>query len=384
MNPTDILADPATAAFLSGIDSLVPALDTEATVLDATPGFPDAAFASLRAQGAVAAPLPRDAGGLGLGTEPRAALATLHLLRLLGRGSLSVGRVFEGHVNALRLAFRYGSPALREAVARDARDGHLFAIWVTEADAPVRLRRTAEGHELSGEKMFCSGACHVTRPLITAEPEAGRDPRMLIVPLGADRSTTPTLGGLHGMRSAETGACDFTGIAVDVAMFVGEPGDYLRQPEFSAGAWRGIAVALGGVDRLVDELRAQLSERGRDANPAQLARIGEALIARETAAMWARRAALLAEGAIPAEPDDVANTVNLARIAAESAALDVIRLVQRGLGLAAFRQANPVERIFRDLATYLRQPAPDETLAEGARHFTRRDLPQEWPDERPA
>ena len=362
----------AIASLLARVEAALPALDAEAAALDAAPGFPELALSHLREAGVLAAPLPRDAGGLGLGTEPHAATHALRLLRLLGRGNLSVGRLFEGHVNALRLVFLYGSAAVREAAARDAQDGHLFAIWVTETAAPVRL----DGDALTGEKMFCSGACHVTRPLITAQTDECRDPRMLIVPLGDNRRAAPSLGGLHGMRSAETGRCDFTGLRVGENAFVGAPGDYTRQPEFSAGAWRGIAVALGGVDRLADELRAQLAARDRDTSPAQLARIGEALIARETAAMWAHKAALFAEGALPASPDDVAAIVNLARIAAEAAALDVIRLVQRGLGLAGLRTGNPAERVGRDLATYLRQPAPDETLAEGARHFTRRDLPE--------
>ncbi|MEJ0019977.1 MAG: hypothetical protein WDN25_26190 [Acetobacteraceae bacterium] len=45
--------------------------------------------------------------------------------------------------------------------------------------------------------------------------------------------------------------------------------------------------------------------------------------------------------------------------------------VQRSLGLAAFGTGNPVERICRDLATYLRQPAPDEVLTSAAAHYAR-------------
>jgi hypothetical protein len=48
-----------------------------------------------------------------------------------------------------------------------------------------------------------------------------------------------------------------------------------------------------------------------------------------------------------------------------------MRLVQRSLGLSAFRHGNPVERICRDLGTYLRQPAPDAVLTEAAAHFAR-------------
>ena len=331
----------------------------------------------LRDLGALLAPLPRRLGGAGLGTEPAGAPGLLALLRAIGRGSLSLGRLYEGHVNALKLITRYGTESQLETAAREVREGHLFGIWVTDGTEPVHLVETEGRLHLLGAKSFASGACHLTRPLITAQPPAG-PPRMVVVQLGDGRAASPTIGGLCGMRGAVTGRCDFTGISVAPEQVIGAPGDYLWQPEFSAGAWRGIAVALGGIDRLLDLLRGQLAERGRAENPHQAVRIGEALIARETAAMWARRAALLAEGDHPElgpGPGDVAGTVNLARIACEQAGLAVIGLVQRSLGLQGFLQTNPAERVMRDLATFLRQPAPDETLVEAAHWFTARDLP---------
>ena len=102
-------------------------------------------------------------------------------------------------------------------------------------------------------------------------------------------------------------------------------------------------------------------------------------IALETARMWVHRAALLGE-ASEGDAGDIANTVNLTRIAVETAGLDIIRLVQRSLGLTAFRAGTLTELLFRDLATYLRQPAPDIVLDEAAAHFTTRDLPMlVWP-----
>jgi hypothetical protein len=61
--------------------------------------------------------------------------------------------------------------------------------------------------------------------------------------------------------------------------------------------------------------------------------------------------------------------VVLGRIAVETACLDAMQLIQRSLGLSSFRQGTPVERICRDLSTYLRQPAPDEVLTEAAAWF---------------
>lgn len=348
-------------------------IEREADRLDRDGGFPEYAFARLREIGALTAPLPRHLGGEGIGTEPDGALPLLGLLRLLGQASLAVGRLYEGHVNALKLIAVYGTEAQLGRAAEDAAGGHLFGIWVTEAASKLRLVEIAGGYRLEGEKKFASGALHVTRPLVTALPETGLD-RMLIVPLGADRRAVDTLGGVHGMRGACTGSCDFTGITLGPEALIGDAGDYLRQPEFCAGAWRGIAVALGGIDRLVSLLRQQLRDRGRHENSHQLTRIGEALIAQETAAMWAARAAVIAEAGTH-DPGDVVAVVGLARIAAEQAGLDVIRLVQRGLGLAGFLCSNPAERVMRDLATYLRQPAPDETLTDAAAWFVGRDPP---------
>jgi len=63
--------------------------------------------------------------------------------------------------------------------------------------------------------------------------------------------------------------------------------------------------------------------------------------------------------------------VGLGRIAVEQACLDAMRHIQRSVGLSAFRQGSAIERICRDLQTYLRQPAPDEVLTEATQWFTR-------------
>ncbi|NHN83319.1 acyl-CoA dehydrogenase [Acetobacter musti] len=356
------------------LKACLPELEAEASENDRDGSFPVAGLALIRSFGALSAALPKSLDGCGFGTDPGGATALMQLLRLTGEASLPLGRLLEGHINAIRLVARYGTPSQLRQLATHIRDGALCGIWVTETTNPVHILRNGTTLTLEGEKAFASGALHVTHPLITAETPDG-ETRMLIVPVDKNRKAAASIGGLCGMRGSGTGRFDFTGIGISPEAIIGAPGDYLRQPEFSAGAWRGMAVALGGIDRLVTLLRAQLIARGRDTNPYQRARIGEALIARETAALWTCKAALVSDDdVIP--PADIAGTVNLARMAVERAGLDVIELTQRGLGLAAFIRTNVVERIMRDLATYLRQPAPDETLAEAAATFIRRDLPQ--------
>ncbi len=124
-------------------------------------------------------------------------------------------------------------------------------------------------------------------------------------------------------------------------------------------------MALGGLSSLVATARAELLARGRGGEAYQRMRFGQMTIAQETGWLWMREAAQRAESAAEPGKDAVAY-VNLARTAVEAACLDGIRLVQRSLGLSAFMQGSAAERIARDLQTYLRQPAPDEVLAEAA------------------
>jgi alkylation response protein AidB-like acyl-CoA dehydrogenase len=351
-------------ALLTALAARVPGLQQRAITLDPSATFPAEDLQTLRAIGALAAPIPTPLGGLGLGTEPHAALPLMDTLRLLGRGNLSLGRLFEAHVNAMRLICRYGTEAQTRHAAEDALAGHLFALWVTDSPStPLAIR---PGNTLDGGKSPCSGAGHATRALVTAGDT------MHVITLAPGTRADLSHWDTHGMRASATGAMNLTGLPAGAP--IGAPGDYLRQPDFSAGAWRTSAVTLGGMEALTTALRETLSTRARDTDPHQRARIGRALIALETARLWVRRAALIAE-ANDGNAEDTANTVNLARLAVEAACLDLIQITQRALGMAAFRRGTLTELLFRDLLVYLRQPAPDETLTEAAAHFTRRDLP---------
>ncbi len=47
---------------------------------------------------------------------------------------------------------------------------------------------------------------------------------------------------------------------------------------------------------------------------------------------------------------------------------DVLERAHRSVGLAGFLSPHPLERLARDLATYLRQPGPDRALTSAAAH----------------
>ena len=329
---------------------------------DRDDGFPADDVANLGRLGLLAAPVPANQGGVGLGEEPDARdLAAV--LRLLGYGSLALGRLYEGHVNALQLVARYGTPSQRARLFADARGGHLFGVWNT--DRPGDCLRLGDDCRLRGVKTFASGAGFVTRALVTVKREPGASPLMLVVPLETGSRADLTGWRAHGMRASATGTVDFEDIAVTEDVILGGWDDYHRQPVFSGGAWRFAAVQLGGIEAVFDAWRGHLAATGRGGDPHQLARLGQGAVAVEGARAWVERAArVVAEDELA--PERVVAFVNLARLAVEKAGLEVLQLAQHSVGLQGFLREHPMERLSRDLSTYLRQPAPDRALTSAA------------------
>ena len=271
------------------------------------------------------------------------------------------GRLYEGHVNALALVARYGTAANLQLLADEVAAGRPSGVWM--AGEPLRIVRDQAGRMvLHGRKILCSGAGHFRRPLVAAEHEGGS---VMVIPHVADARADASGWTAQGMRATATGTVDFTDLVIGPDEIVGPPGDYLRSPYFRGGAWRVIAVQLGGLEAILDQYRMQLADTPHRDHPIQLARFGEAAIACETARLWVKQASIVAEGAY----DDAAVVdayVDLARNAFEGAALRVIALAQKAIGLKAFLRPNPIERICRDLTTYLRQPALDMSLISAA------------------
>ena len=224
---------------------------------DGQGGFPAQAIARLRRAGHLAAPLPEALGGAGL-CEPARVDALRALLTEIGRDDLAVGRLFEGHVNALALVLRYADTAVAERLARDAAEGQLFGVWNTEPAEGGLVLDGADG--LEGVKTYASGAGFVTRPLVTARIADGRR-LMLVLRLEPGERADLSDWRVHGMRTTATGTVDFSGLGLRDGEVIGAPDDYWRQPFFFAGAWRFLAVQLGGIEAVICALAARLSVR---------------------------------------------------------------------------------------------------------------------------
>ncbi|WP_082455356.1 acyl-CoA dehydrogenase family protein [Hymenobacter sp. AT01-02] len=379
-------ADDQQAALPSGLLSSVGAAETAAAALaprlfaqaphsDQPGGFPTAEFAWLRSAGLLVAPLPVSLGGVGLGapTHTRTLLSTL---RHIGRGNLAVGRVYEGHVNALQLLQRFGRPEQISQWAADARAGHLFGVWNTEAQDGVHLEPLPNGrYRLRGSKTFASGAGHVTRPLLTGALPDGSW-QMLILPADEKR---PTLDGSFwrplGMQATASFRVDFTGLEIGSAELLGQPGDYYRQPWFSGGAIRFAAVQLGGAEAVFDETRRFLCALHRTDDPYQRQRLGEMALLTESGGQWLRAAAdYVAQLSAPTAEATVAHA-NMVRTAIAEICQRILPLAEQCVGARGLLKPEPFERLHRDLTHYLRQPAPDAAQADAGRFVLQHSAP---------
>jgi alkylation response protein AidB-like acyl-CoA dehydrogenase len=344
-----------------------------AAAIDCDNSYPARELARIGAAGLLSAPLSRFLGGIGLGFEPGGMADLLRLLTILGSGNLSVARLYEGHVNALLLIQQFGSPQQIERAAADvAEDRRVFAIWNTEGAGGVRINPLDDGRfALEGAKIFASGAGFIDRPLITAALPGGGWQMVLLDLQSGDAAVDQSGWRPIGMKASASGRIDLTGLTVTGKALIGESGDYYRQPWFSAGAIRFASAQLGGAIALVDVARADLQASGRTEDDAQRCRMGQMAIAIESGLLWLERAAALADrsrfgGArIPTITDrEMVAYANMTRIAIERICLDAIEYGQRSVGARSLLKPHPVERISRDLALYLRQPAPDAVLRD--------------------
>lgn len=347
---------------------------TNAAAVDYNGAFPVKEFELIAQSGLLAAPLQPELGGLGLGIDSTLTWELLQLLKQIGRGNLAVGRVYEGHVNALQLIQTFGTQEQIEAYAKDARDRHkIFGVWNAEAADGVKIIPLDSGrYQLVGSKTFASGSGYVERPFVNGELPDGSW-QMCIVPMDEVATISdPAWWQPSGMRATASFKVDFSGVELEAKDLIGKPGDYYRQPWLSGGVIRFAAVQLGGAEALFNATCQYLQELARTQDPHQQARLGKMAIALECGNLWLQGAAQAVKayapifGGYPDFPNDQAGKLvaysNMVRTIIEQICMDTIQLCERTVGTRGLLPPNPMERIVRDLSLYLRQPAFDAAL----------------------
>ena len=328
--------------------------------------FPEHEFKAMREAGLLTITLP----GNTLAFDHNNTSEQLRLLKAVGKASLPVGRIYEGHINALYLIHLFGKPEQQKDWYQDAAMSEkLFGVWNTQDQNGVKIHDLGNGkYRLEGAKTFCSGAHLITRPLVTGELISTNKKgwQMCVIPtekvkaINADSSFWKPLG----MRASASYRMDFTGIEIDESDLLGNPDAYYSQPYFSGGAIRFAAVQLGGAEAMLQETHHFLQGMKRTGDSFQQARIAEISYLTETGNLWINQAGMNWDKwhRNPGSTEKILAYANMTRTVVEDICLRTMQLAERSVGSRGLMRPNALERIHRDLTTYLRQPAPDATL----------------------
>ncbi|MET0365365.1 MAG: acyl-CoA dehydrogenase family protein [Sphingobium sp.] len=327
---------------------------------DAAPVFPVESMKLLRDAGLHRTFAPPEAGGEPFADRHSQYAAMLSVLRLIGRGDLSVGRLFEGHVNAMLLFDWFGTAAQHSTLRRMLDTGAFYGVWATEPPPGVQLLPDDAGWTLNGAKSFASGAGGLAKAVITAQPDTGSR-RLVIVDASDPARADLSQWRVRGMRATGSGRYELSDMMVSDDALLGVAGDYDRDPDFTAGAWRFTAVQLGGMEALLIETREAMTQAARE-DPLQRAKFADAVATTRTAYLWVRECAARAA----AQDRDGPAFARMVRGVVERAALDVMELASCIVGTRSAMDGQRIDKIIRDLSLYLRQAGPDYARDQAA------------------
>ncbi len=266
----------------------------------------------------------------------------------LARLDASLGRLAEGHADALAILAELGGP--------DAGD-RLWGVWAAEpptARVSAVLRRGT--WRLTGRKAWCSGALVIGRALVTAHAPDGR--RLFAVRV-ADAEVDETSWPAVGMAGSGSYTVELAGVPAEP---VGVVDAYLTRPGFwhggigVAACWYGIACGTA------DALLRSASQRDPDAHV--LAHLG----AVDAVLGGLRDQLAQAAAQVDADPADAKgqaeHLARRVRARVEAGATEVLDRVGRALGAGPLCQSATHAQRAADLPVYLRQSHAERDLAD--------------------
>ena len=359
------MIDPVTAAPLAGASGLVPdvlahtiAAGAAARDADPVPPFPRAAFVALGEHGLL---------GLTAVAGKRRPPATRELdaVRRVARADGSVGRIYDGHLNAVERVAVQGSAELQRRELGALASGQLLAgVWGGDPGdgegEPAALVQTLSGWAVRGVKTFCSGAGGLQRALVLARPPGGEggpphsawvdltDPDHVEIDSAWYRS--------HGLRASVSHRVIFRD--TPVLELIGPPGAISVQPWFARDAMRTAASWAGIADSAVSGALTELAARPSRSELEALA-AGRIVAAQHTISVWLQAAAR----AMDAAADDLPAVGLHARVAIADACAALLDTAARACGSRPFVRASRLDRARRDLEVFLLQHRLDPLLA---------------------
>jgi hypothetical protein len=320
------------------------------------PQFPADAIAHLREVDALAFnawPGPR---------RPPAALE-LSLVRRVAAADGSVGRIFDGHLNAIeRLAVHGPSPLAEDELDAIAQGELLAGVWggdpVGDEGPRASLARGEEGEVLRGVKTFCSGAGGLQRAAVLAHDPAGGLPVLVWIDVADERRVTVDTSWYQASGLVASVSHRVVFDDAPVLARLGDAGAIAQQPWFARDALRTAASWAGIADTAADAALTALAARPQATELEALA-AGRIVTARRTIDVWIDTAAT----AMDAETEDLPAVALHGRVAIAAACRELLDEAARACGSRPFATGTDLDRARRDLELFLLQHRLDPLLA---------------------
>jgi alkylation response protein AidB-like acyl-CoA dehydrogenase len=356
-------------------DAIVAQISEGATGRDADPAFPYHPFRVLSEAGLLALPVPSPPGSRGrrasFGEEWR-------VLRAVSRADGSVGRILDGHLNAVeRVSVLAPEPLRTKELEAVASGKLLLGVWgadpIPGEGTPARIVETKSGPVLEGVKTFCSGSTGLDRALVAVQGPEGKPgpPLLAYVDLrGGAFEVDQTWFRGSGMRSSESHRVIFRDARVLAVL--GEPGELIREPYFSRDAIRTATTWAGIADLAVDVALEILAAKSGEREPDEVVSLAAAkmLSAQKTVDRWLEHAAREAD----ADPEkSLAGFSTELRATVDACCRKILDKAARSCGSHTFATAGPLDRSRRDLELILLQHRLEPALVRiGRRAITER------------
>ena len=292
-----------------------------AAALDAQPAFPHAAFAALHEAGALTPPATRE--------------EEWNLVRAVAKADGSVGRIFEGHLNAYeRLTIDGIDP-----------EDHLLGVWGADPAPDEGEPAIIQGDELHGVKVFCSGAGGLDRALVIARGT------LVCVDLHDNVEIDRSWYRSGGMRASESHRVVFHGARVIATL-----GSLTREPWFARDAIRTAACSAGILDAAVEAALSDLAAKPETDDLRALA-AGRIVTAQSTIDRWFEYAA-----SQPPDADLKATAIELRATVAEAGAT-IVQQAANATGSRPFATGTALDRARRDFELFVQQHRLDPLVA---------------------
>ncbi|SMC89061.1 Acyl-CoA dehydrogenase [Fulvimarina manganoxydans] len=298
----------------------------------------------------------------------------VHLMDRLcqaGATNLNLGRLLEGHANAVQLVRLYGDKGQQAWLDRALRSDLILGVWGADDADAARVEVVDAKPTMKGAKRYASGLGMVSQAVVPIADEAGHL-QLYLLPVEAPDRQDASVWAVSGMQDSASGRFSFEDMPIEAGMVLGATGDYKTEPFFEGGIWRCAAVHLGGLEAILLMTIKHLDQSGRLDHPLQSERLGHGIMQARTARFWVEDAARRIEEPRSDETTEFAvAAASYTRLQVEASGLAVIEIARRAVGLSSFRTDHPLNAAISDLSVYLRQANPDALLLHKVRAMLR-------------